>query len=67
MLKLAIAAAAIAGIMALLCFGGMGGAYVDVARVLLFVAIAAFLFFLVMHLKTRRRGGNDLGGPSSPY
>lgn len=69
MLKWAIVVSlALGAIMALLGFGGLGGGFVDIARILFYAAIACFLFFLVLHIGGRARGGRGggMGGPGDP-
>ena len=50
MLKLAITFLVIGAVLALLGFGGIGGAFIGIAKVLFFIAIALFLIFLVLGL-----------------
>lgn len=50
MLRLAIIALVIAGILAVLGFGGAAGTFVGIAKVLFFIAIAVFVLFLVLGL-----------------
>ncbi|MES3100295.1 DUF1328 family protein [Sphingomonas faeni] len=50
MLKLAITFLVIGAVLALLGFGGIGGAFIGIAKVLFFIAIALFLVFLVLGL-----------------
>jgi len=50
MLKLAITFLIIGLVLALLGFGGVGGAFIGIAKVLFFIAIALFVIFLVLGL-----------------
>ncbi|MCK8458129.1 MULTISPECIES: DUF1328 family protein [Sphingomonas] len=50
MLKLAITFLVIGAVLALLGFGGIGGAFIGIAKVLFFIAIALFVIFLVLGL-----------------
>ncbi|MEK9212170.1 DUF1328 domain-containing protein [Sphingomonas sp. 2378] len=50
MLKLAITFLVIGLILGALGFGGVGGAFVGIAKILLFIAIALFVIFLVLGL-----------------
>ncbi len=50
MLKLAITFLIIGLVLALLGFGGVGGAFMGIAKVLFFIAIALFVIFLVLGL-----------------
>ena len=50
MLKLAITFLIIGAVLALLGFGGIGGAFIGIAKVLFFIAIALFVIFLVLGL-----------------
>ena len=50
MLKLAIIFLVIGAVLALLGFGGVGGAFIGVAKILFFIAIALFVIFLVLGL-----------------
>ena len=50
MLKLAITFLVIGLVLALLGFGGIGGAFIGVAKILFFIAIALFVIFLVLGL-----------------
>jgi len=50
MLKLAITFLIIGLVLALLGFGGVGGAFIGIAKVLFFIAIALFMIFLVLGL-----------------
>ncbi|MGP1281994.1 MAG: DUF1328 domain-containing protein [Parasphingopyxis sp.] len=42
-------------VLALVGFGGIGGAFVGIAKILFYVALAVFLLFFVMHLMGSRR------------
>ncbi len=50
MLKLAVTFLVIGLILALLGFGGVGGAFIGIAKILFFIAIALFVVFLVLGL-----------------
>ena len=50
MLKLAITFLVIGAVLALLGFGGIGGAVIGIAKILFFIAIALFVIFLVLGL-----------------
>ncbi|MBC3940423.1 DUF1328 family protein [Sphingomonas albertensis] len=52
MLKLAITFLVIGAVLALLGFGGIGGAFIGIAKILFFIAIALFVIFLVLGLLT---------------
>ncbi|WP_298092702.1 DUF1328 family protein [uncultured Sphingomonas sp.] len=50
MLKLAITFLILGLILGALGFGGIGGAFVGIAKVLFFIALALFVIFLVLGL-----------------
>ncbi len=50
MLKLAITFLVIGAVLALLGFGGIGGAFIGIAKILFFIAITLFVVFLVLGL-----------------
>ncbi|KQS48411.1 MULTISPECIES: DUF1328 domain-containing protein [unclassified Sphingomonas] len=50
MLKLAVTFLVIGLVLALLGFGGVGGAFIGIAKILFFIAIALFVIFLVLGL-----------------
>ena len=50
MLKLAITFLVIGAVLALLGFGGIGGAFIGIAKILFFIAIALFVIFLMLGL-----------------
>lgn len=50
MLKLAITFLAVGLVLGALGFGGIGGAFVGIAKILFFIAIALFVIFLVLGL-----------------
>ena len=50
MLKLAVTCLVIGPVLALLGFGGVGGAFICIAKILFFIAIALFVVFLVLGL-----------------
>jgi len=50
MLKWALIFLIVGLVLGLMGFGGVGGAFVDIAKILFFIAIAIFLIFLVLAL-----------------
>ena len=50
MLKLALTFLVIGLVLALLGFGGVGGAFIGIAKILFFIAVALFVIFLVLAL-----------------
>lgn len=50
MLKLAITFLVVGLVLGALGFGGIGGAFVGIAKILFFIALALFLIFLVLGL-----------------
>ncbi|MDR6788865.1 uncharacterized membrane protein YtjA (UPF0391 family) [Sphingomonas sp. BE138] len=50
MLKLAVIFLVVGLLLGALGFGGIGGAFVGVAKILFFIALALFLIFLVLGL-----------------
>ena len=50
MLKLAVTFLVIGLVLALLGFGGVGGAFIGIAKILFFIAVALFVIFLVLGL-----------------
>ena len=50
MLKLAFLFLVVGVVLALLGFGGVGGAFIGIAKILFFIAIALFVIFLVLGL-----------------
>ena len=52
MLKLALTFLVIGLVLGLLGFGGIGGAFVGIAKILFFIAIALFVIFLIVALVT---------------
>ncbi|MCI4588979.1 DUF1328 domain-containing protein [Sphingobium sp. BYY-5] len=48
MIKLAIISLVIAAVLALLGFGGAAGAFVGIAKIFFFIAIAIFALFLIV-------------------
>ncbi|WP_230481578.1 DUF1328 domain-containing protein [Sphingomonas sp. Leaf21] len=50
MLKLAITFLVVGLVLGALGFGGVGGAFVGIAKILFFIAIALFVIFLVLGL-----------------
>lgn len=54
MLKLAFLCLVIGVVLAVLGFGGIGGAFIGIAKILFFIALALFLIFLVLGLMAGR-------------
>lgn len=54
MLKLALLFLVIGVALAALGFGGVGGAFIGLAKILFFIALALFLIFLVLGLMAGR-------------
>ncbi|MBW4330605.1 DUF1328 domain-containing protein [Stakelama sp. CBK3Z-3] len=50
MLKLALTFLVIGVVLAVLGFGGIGGAFIGIAKILFFIALALFVLFLVLGL-----------------
>ena len=50
MLKLALIFLVIGVVLAVLGFGGIGGAFIGIAKILFFIALALFVLFLVLGL-----------------
>lgn len=50
MLKFAVLFLVIGLVLALLGFGGIGGAFIGIAKILFFIAVALFVIFLVLGL-----------------
>ena len=50
MLKLAVLFLIVGLVLALLGFGGVGGAFIGIAKILFFIALALFVIFLVLGL-----------------
>ena len=48
MVKLALISLVIAGVLAILGFGGAAGTFVGIAKILFFIALAVFVLFLVL-------------------
>ena len=44
-------------------FGGIGGAFVGIAKILFFVAIALFLLFIVLGVMAGKKVGSTLNRP----
>lgn len=55
MLKLAFTFLVIGLVLALLGFGGIGGAFIGIAKFLFFVAIVLFLIFLALGLMAGKK------------
>jgi uncharacterized membrane protein YtjA (UPF0391 family) len=60
MLRTAFLFLVIGLVLALLGFGGIGGAFIGIAKILFFVAIAVFLVLLVLGLMAGRGVANRL-------
>jgi uncharacterized membrane protein YtjA (UPF0391 family) len=54
MLRLAIICLVIGLILAALGFGGLGGAFIEIAKILFYIMIALFVIFLVLALMAGR-------------
>jgi uncharacterized membrane protein YtjA (UPF0391 family) len=54
MLKLALIFLVVGLILGALGFGGIGGAFIGIAKILFFIAIALFVIFLVLALVAGR-------------
>ncbi|WP_203309214.1 MULTISPECIES: DUF1328 family protein [Sphingomonas] len=50
MLKLALIFLVVGVLLGVLGFGGIGGAFIGIAKILFFIALALFLIFLVLGL-----------------
>jgi uncharacterized membrane protein YtjA (UPF0391 family) len=55
MLKGALIFLVLGVVLAALGFGGIGGAFVGIAKILFFIAIAVFLIFLVLGLAAAKK------------
>lgn len=55
MLRWALIFLVVGLVLAVLGFGGIGGAFMGIAKILFYIAIAIFLIFLVLHLIGGRR------------
>lgn len=55
MLRWALFFLIIGGVLAVLGFGGLGGAFIGIAKLLFFIAIAVFVALLVLGVITGRR------------
>jgi len=55
MLKTALIFLVLGVILAALGFGGIGGAFVGIAKILFFIAIAVFVIFLILGLMAGRK------------
>jgi uncharacterized membrane protein YtjA (UPF0391 family) len=60
MLRLAFMFLIVGLVLAVLGFGGIGGAFIGIAKILFFIAIAAFLVLLVLGLMAGRGVANRL-------
>jgi uncharacterized membrane protein YtjA (UPF0391 family) len=54
MLRLAIICLVIGLVLAALGFGGLGGAFIEIAKILFYIMIALFVIFLVLALMAGR-------------
>jgi len=48
MIRLAIICLIVAGVAALLGFGGVAGAFVGIAKILFFIALGLFILFIIL-------------------
>jgi uncharacterized membrane protein YtjA (UPF0391 family) len=55
MLKTALIFLVLGVVLAALGFGGIGGAFVGIAKILFFIAIAVFLIFLVLGITAAKK------------
>ncbi len=55
MLKLAIIFLLAGLLLGALGFGGIGGAFVGIAKILFFIAVALFVVFLILGLKKKKK------------
>jgi uncharacterized membrane protein YtjA (UPF0391 family) len=55
MLKAALIFLVLGVVLAALGFGGIGGAFVGIAKILFFIAIAVFLIFLVLGIAAAKK------------
>ncbi|GGO92771.1 DUF1328 domain-containing protein [Stakelama pacifica] len=55
MLKLALTFLIIGIVLAVLGFGGIGGAFIGIAKILFFIALALFVIFLVLGLMAGKK------------
>jgi uncharacterized membrane protein YtjA (UPF0391 family) len=55
MLKTALIFLVLGVVLAALGFGGIGGAFVGIAKILFFIAIAVFLIFLVLGVTAAKK------------
>ena len=60
MIKLAIIFLVIAAVLAILGFGGLAGAFVDIAVILFFVALALFVLFLILGFMAGKKAKDTL-------
>lgn len=60
MLKWALIFLVVGLVMGALGFGGIGGTFVGIAKVLFFIAIAIFLVFLVLALLAGKKVGDAI-------
>ena len=55
MLKLALTFLVIGLVLGLLGFGGIGGAFIGIAKILFFIALALFVIFFVLSLMAGKK------------
>ena len=55
MLKLAVIFLVVGLLLGALGFGGIGGAFVGIAKILFFIALALFLIFLVLGISAGKK------------
>ncbi|TKD50989.1 DUF1328 domain-containing protein [Sphingomonas baiyangensis] len=55
MIRWAVIFLVIGLVMAVLGFGGIGGAFIDIAKILFFIAVAIFVILLVLGLLAGRK------------
>lgn len=48
-------------VLAVLGFGGIGGAFIEIAKILFFVALALFVLFLVLGLVAGKKVKDTIG------
>lgn len=60
MLKMAFMFLIVGLVLAVLGFGGIGGAFIGIAKILFFIAIAVFLVLLVLGLMAGKSVANRL-------
>ena len=63
MLKWALIFLVVGLVLGALGFGGIGGAFVGIAKILFFVAIALFLLFIVLGVMAGKKVGSTIDRP----